>query len=93
MIARVAVSDAEAYQRYAIQTTALAAEFGGTFLVKGGPMTQLEGSGPDRHVVVAFPDMATAERWYHSDAYQAILPIAKAASVRDLVLVEGAETP
>lgn len=89
MIARITLTDPEDYVAYASQTAALAERFGGRFLVKGGAMTQLEGEGPDRHVVVEFPDRATAEAWYASDEYQAILPIALRASRRDLVIVEG----
>ena len=89
MIARITVTDPEDYAGYARQTAALAERFGGRFLVKGGAMTQLEGEGPDRHVVVAFPDRAAAEAWYASPEYQAILPIALRASRRDLVIVEG----
>ncbi len=89
MIARIEVTDPEDYAAYASQTVALAERYGGRFLVKGGAMTQLEGAGPDRHVVVEFPDRATAEAWYASAEYQAILPIALRASRRDLVIVEG----
>ncbi len=89
IIARVEVTDPEEYQKYASQTVALAEKSGGRFLVKGGSMTQLEGDGPARHVVIEFPDRATAEAWYASDAYQAILPIALRSSRRDLVIVEG----
>ena len=90
MIARITVTDPADYATYAAQTVALAERFGGRFLVKGGAMTQLEGAGPDRHVVVAFPDRAAAEAWYASPEYQAILPIALRASQRDLVIVDGA---
>jgi len=90
IIARIEVTDPEAYGRYAAQTVALAERFGGRFLVKGGAMVQLEGDGPDRHVVIAFPDRESAERFYKSDEYQAILPIARGAARRDLVIVEGA---
>lgn len=89
LIARIEVTDPEEYARYAARTVELAETFGGRFLVKGGAMQQLEGSGPDRHVVIAFPDRASAEAWYRSEAYQAILPLALRASRRDLVLVEG----
>lgn len=89
MIARIEVTDPEDYATYARQTVALAERFGGRFLVKGGPMTQLEGAGPERHVVVEFPDRAAAEAWYASPEYQAILPVALRASRRDLVIVEG----
>ena len=89
MIARISVSNPEEYMKYASQTVALAEKFGGRFLAKGGPYKQLEGSGPDRHVIVKFPDMDTAERWYNSPEYQAIAPIRQANSTGDLVIVEG----
>ena len=89
MIARIEVTDPVDYASYASRTAALAESFGGRFLVKGGPMTRLEGSGPDRHVLVEFPDRAAAEAWYASSEYQAVLPIALRSSRRDLVLVDG----
>jgi uncharacterized protein (DUF1330 family) len=89
IIARIAVTDLEDYKTYASQTVAQAEKAGGTFLVKGGPMTQVEGSGPDRHVVISFPTREQALAWYHSPEYQAILPIALRSSTRDLVIVDG----
>jgi uncharacterized protein (DUF1330 family) len=89
MIARIEVTDPADYAAYAGQTVALAGRWGGRFLVKGGAMEQLEGSGPVRHVVIEFPDAATARAFYASPDYRAILPIALRSSRRDLVLVEG----
>jgi uncharacterized protein (DUF1330 family) len=89
IIARIEVTDPETYQQYANQTVALAEKAGGRFLVKGGPMVQIEGTGPSRHVVIEFPDRAAAEKWYHSDGYQAILPLALKGSRREVVIVDG----
>ena len=89
IIARIEVTDLEDYKTYASQTVALAEKAGGTFLVKGGPMTQVEGSGPDRREVISFPTREQALAWYHSPEYQAILPIALRSSTRDLVIVDG----
>ncbi|MBN9886556.1 DUF1330 domain-containing protein [Salipiger abyssi] len=89
LIARIEVTDPEDYATYAAQTVALAEKAGGRFLVKGGPQSFVEGEGPGRHVVIAFPDAATARAWYDSPDYQAILPIALRASTRDIVIVEG----
>jgi uncharacterized protein (DUF1330 family) len=91
IIARIEVTNPDEYMKYASQTVALAEKFGGTFLVKAGAMTQVEGSGPSRHVVIRFPDRAAAERFYNSEDYAKILPIALSASTRDLVIVEGAD--
>ena len=89
-IARIEVTNLEGYLKYASQTVALAEKFGGKFLVKGGAMEQMEGSGPDRHVVIEFPDVAAIKTFYNSPEYQEILPIALANSNRDFVIVEGA---
>ena len=91
IIARIEVTDLEDYKTYASQTVALAEKAGGTFLVKGGPMTQVEGSGPDRHVVISFPTREQALAWYHSPEYQDALAHARGASERDLVIVEITE--
>ena len=90
IIARIDVTDLAGYVEYASQTVAIAESFGGKFLVKAGAFEQIEGSGPDRHVVIEMPDVATAKKFYNSDVYQAILPIALKNSNRDLVIVEGA---
>ena len=91
LIARINVTDPEKYQTYARQTVELAERYGGRFLVKGGEQVQIEGSSPDRHVVIEFPDRETAMKWYESDDYQSILPIALSSSERDSVIVDGME--
>lgn len=90
IIARIEVTNLEAYKEYAAKTPSIAESFGGKFLVKAGAFVQVEGSGPDRHVVIEMPDVATAKTFYASAEYQAILPIALNNSIRDLVIVEGA---
>lgn len=90
IIARIEVTNLDAYKEYAIKTPAIAESFGGKFLVKAGAFEQVEGSGPDRHVVIEMPDVATAKAFYSSPEYQKILPIALEHSIRDLVIVEGA---
>ncbi|WP_397543175.1 DUF1330 domain-containing protein [Roseovarius salis] len=89
IIARINVTDPDDYATYASQTVALAEKYGGRFLVKGGPQTQLEGNSPDRHVIVAFPNRQAALDWYNSDDYRRILPIALSSSERDIVVVDG----
>ncbi len=91
IFARIDVTDADEYMKYARETVAIGAKFGGEFLVKGGDFEQLEGKGRSRHVLIRFPDMAAARAFYNSDEYQAVLPIALANSTRELVIVEGAD--
>ncbi|MDE2791429.1 MAG: DUF1330 domain-containing protein [Paracoccaceae bacterium] len=89
MIARIDVTNLEAYRTYAAETPRIAAMFGGRFLVKAGRFEQLEGSGPDRHVVVEFPDRERALDFYNSREYGEYLPIALQHSTRDVVIVDG----
>ncbi|MGJ8558049.1 MAG: DUF1330 domain-containing protein, partial [Sulfitobacter geojensis] len=44
-----------------------------------------------RNVVARFPDVETAEKCYHSDAYQAALEHARGASERELMIIETSE--
>ena len=88
-IARIDVSNPEEYGKYASKTLEIVKKFGGRFLVKAGAFEQVEGSGPDRHVVVEFPDRKTARAFYDCPEYREILPVALANSTRDVVIVDG----
>jgi uncharacterized protein (DUF1330 family) len=91
VIAEVEVTDPAAYEPYRPLAAASIARLGGRFIARGGAAELLEGSGtPQRVVVIEFPDMATARRWYRSEEYQAALKIRQAASRGRLILVEGA---
>jgi uncharacterized protein (DUF1330 family) len=87
-IAHVTVTDEDAYKKYATLATVAIAEHGGTFIARGGRFVQLEGKARPRNVVARFPDVETAERCYHSAAYQAALAHAKGASERELMIIE-----
>ncbi len=92
IIAQIEVKDPEAYSRYTARTPDVIASFGGRFVVRGGDPEVLEGSLPgSRIVVIAFDDRATAQRFYHSPAYQEILPLRLAASTGVSCIVEGVE--
>lgn len=90
-IAHVTVTDEIAYKKYAEGATKAIADHGGTFIARGGKFVQLEGKERPRNVVARFVDIETAERCYHSDAYQAALAHAKGASERELIIVETSE--
>ena len=53
-------------------------------------METLEGDWQPRPlIVVEFPDIETARRWYRSDEYAAALEVRDAALSRNLILVDG----
>ena len=60
VIGRITITDPRNYAVLAEQTEALARQFGGRFLVKGGAQTVIEGNSPDRHVIIEFSDRAAA---------------------------------
>ncbi len=90
-IAHVTVTDEEAYAKYAKLAGPAIADHGGVFVARGGRFVQLEGKERPRNVVARFPDVETAEKCYHSDAYQEALSHARGASERELLIVETSE--
>jgi uncharacterized protein (DUF1330 family) len=48
---------------------------GGTFLIHGGNLINMEGQWSGQLVVIRFPSEEAALTWYHSPAYQEILPL------------------
>ena len=91
IIADIQVTDPVAYDDYRPLAATSVARFGGRFIVRGGKVHLLEGEPqPERIVVIEFPDVDTARRWYQSEEYQAALKIRQAASRGRVLLVEGA---
>jgi uncharacterized protein (DUF1330 family) len=63
--------------------------FGGRFVIHGSPVEVLEGSWPGSMVLIEFPGLTEARDWYHSPAYQEILPLRAEHIDGDLLLIEG----
>lgn len=64
--------------------------FDGTFIIHGGAVDVREGDWADAAlVVIRFPDMNSASRWYDSADYQRILPLRVSHSDSTTALVEG----
>jgi uncharacterized protein (DUF1330 family) len=90
IIADIKVTDPAGYEPYRPLAAASIARFGGRFLVRGGTATLFEGiPSPERIVVIEFPDVETARRWYRSEEYQRALKIRQANSTARVILVEG----
>jgi uncharacterized protein (DUF1330 family) len=90
IIAEVEVTDPATYATYRAQTPGVVERYGGRFIVRGGAAESLEGDGPPgRLVVLEFPDLAAARRFYESPEYQAIIGIRHQAATSRVVLVEG----
>ncbi len=90
-IAHVAVTDAEAYGKYAELAGPAIAKHGGEFIARAGRFVQLEGRERPRNVVAKFPSVEAAVDCYNSPEYQAALDHARGASERELMVVETSE--
>lgn len=90
LVGQITVTHPEGYALYQQHVPKTIADFGGRYLVRGGQSTQIEGeSHGERNVVLEFPSREQAQAWYHSEAYQSILPHRKNNSIGHLVLVDG----
>lgn len=90
LVAEIAVTDADAYRNYATAAGPVITACGGRYLARGGIVEGLEGQPPEaRFVIVEFPNLEAARSCYFSPAYQALIPIRRAASRSRFWLSEG----
>ena len=77
----------EDYRKHVIATLE---PYGGKFLARGGKLTVLEGEWPhQRTVILEFSSREKAEAWYHSPAYQKILPLRLQCMTANFVIIDG----
>ena len=90
VIAEIEITNPEGYKAYTAVVPATIEKYGGRFLVRGGKSQALEGEWPERRrVILEFPSMEAAQRWYDSPEYEKPLALRKANSNGRLLLVEG----
>jgi uncharacterized protein (DUF1330 family) len=89
IIARVDITDPEAYARYAAAAGKAIAEHGAKPLARGGRSEALEGKARARNVVLEFDSYDAARRYYHSEQYQGAKAMRAGAAEMEMVLVEG----
>ena len=90
VIVETNVTDHEQYERYRDAAPASIAAHGGRYLVRGGELAVFEGEwNPTRVVVLEFPDLATAKRWYASEEYGEARKLRDGAAHLNMVAVQG----
>ena len=91
VIGEIEVTDPAVYEDYRKQVAATVQKYGGRFVVRGGRIEPLEGGwSPKRLVLLEFPSMEQAQKWYRSSDYSPLITLRQRASRGRLVLVEGA---
>jgi uncharacterized protein (DUF1330 family) len=94
LIANIEVRDAAGFDRYRQQVPAVIARFGGRYLVRGGEVRALEGDlGLKRVVILEFPSVEAARRFYESPDYEPLLELRAASTRSSVALVAGYEPP
>lgn len=75
---------------YRSRINAVVESFGGRYVVIGGPFEVLEGSyQPVFPVMIEFPSMADARRWYDSEEYRELKALRLLATVSNAYFMEG----
>jgi len=91
VVAEVEVTDAATYEEYRKLVPATIAKYGGKYLVRGGAVERKEGAWePKRLVVLEFPSLEQARKWYVSPEYAPALALRLKAARSKVLLVEGA---
>lgn len=91
VISEVRVLDEHRADAYRQAAAASIARYGGRYLARGERPEAVEGSWPDerRMIIVEFPSMAQARKWYDSPEYAEALTIRRDALDRRLLFVDG----
>ena len=89
VIARVDVTNPDAYALYAAGASDAIKKHGGKALARGGRHEALEGQARARNVVLEFESYDAARAYYFSAEYQAAKAKRAGAATAEFVLVEG----
>jgi uncharacterized protein (DUF1330 family) len=94
LIGNITITDPERYPAYREKVPAVIAQYGGRYLVRGGAVHPLEGElGIDRFVVLEFPSMEAARRFYDNPEYAPLLKLRTETTRSHVALVEGYDAP
>jgi len=90
VIAKVMVTDWDQYKEYVKLTPATIEKFGGKFIARGGQIATFEGpEATERIVLVEFPSLEIATKWYHSQEYGKAKKMREGAATASLIAIEG----
>ena len=90
LIADVEITDAAGFDEYRKLVPGTIEKYGGRYLVRGGAVEHLEGDWqPRRLVVLEFPSLEQARRWYDSEEYRGPKALRFQSARTSLILAEG----
>jgi uncharacterized protein (DUF1330 family) len=90
IIVETDIHDPEQYEQYKQASPGAVSAGGGRFIVRGGELAVLEGDWqPKRLVLLEFPDLDAAKRFYDSSEYQDAKRLREGAAHLNMVAVSG----
>jgi len=90
IIVETDISDPEQYELYKQASPGAVTAGGGRFIARGGEVAVLEGDWqPKRVVLLEFPDLEAAKRFYESPEYQEAKRLREGAARLNMVAIEG----
>jgi uncharacterized protein (DUF1330 family) len=90
VLAEIEVTNPDGYKEYTAKVLATIQKYGGRFLTRGGKVEALEGEWPARRrVLIEFPSVEAAKRWWDSPEYESLKALRRANSQGRLLLLEG----
>ena len=82
------VKDLDAFRDYAVKVAPIIEHYGGKYVAVDKAPDVRDGEWPFvRTVIVAYPNIAAAQKWYDSPEYREIIPIRKRAIDANIVMV------
>ena len=92
VVVNVKVKDADHYPEYARLARDTVAKYGGRYLVRGATPAIVEGAPKlERFVILEFPSLEQARRWYDSDEYRPVRALRHKWADTELFMIEGHE--
>ena len=90
VIGDIEVTDPTAFQEYRNRVGATVEQYGGKFVVRGGRVNPKEGEWKPRLLVMLeFPSLEQAERWYGSSEYKPLIAMREKAATTQLIIADG----
>ena len=90
LVVNLDVHDPVLCDQYRTQAPAIIAAHGGRYIIRGAKLEHAEGKLPvKRLVVLEFPSVEAARRFYDSPEYQPVKKLRTDSSTSDIAFVEG----
>ena len=92
-IARVDVTNPDAYKGYVAANAVPFKKYGARFLVRGGTFEAVEGKARSRNVVIEFPSYQAAIDCWNSPEYKHAKSLRDGHAVAEVLVIEGYDGP